>query len=273
MSLKLHLVKQHSLELPHLSPSSSPKLGIQIAAGGSCLSFWKRGSHLWCWPRCPDLLSTMPPFQGWNIPSPPTPPQLWPSLSGLQSGIFWLRALWFEVVLIMIKYWQAWIVKSPILSEFTCTVTPHVVCSINVCEAGGCWISCHGFSCFDHSYIMLLVAGCCETWTHAHTHSLCQLMLLTTPTSLSFLKESSLRTNNSSFHIILLFFPFITLSLSLLITLSFLFHCFPQVPLPFSFIVTTRSPLLPQFSFDSLYLSSVNAVLISTRPLSYLHIS
>lgn len=29
--------------------------------------------------------------------------------------------------------------------------------------------SCHGFFCFDHSYIMLLVTGCCEKWAHTHS--------------------------------------------------------------------------------------------------------
>lgn len=78
---------------------------------------------------------------------------------------------------------------------------------------------------------MLLVAGYYEKWTHTHTHrdihthshSLCQYMLLTTPTSLSFLKERSLRTNNSSSHIILLLHSLLLLFLP--ITLPFpIFH-------------------------------------------------
>lgn len=53
-----------------------------------------------------------------------------------------------------------------------------------------------------------------NTRTHTRTHSLCQLMLLTTPTSLSFLKESSLRTNNSLSHHFTIFSIHYPLSLS-----------------------------------------------------------
>lgn len=65
-------------------------------------------------------------------------------------------------------------------------------------------------------------------------------MLLTTPTFLSFLEESSLRTNNSSSHIIIpLYVHHHPLSFS---RSSFsLYH-------PWRFIVTILSPLLPQFS-------------------------
>lgn len=55
-------------------------------------------------------------------------------------------------------------------------------------------------------------------------------MLLTTPTSLSFLEESSLRTNNSSSHIILLSLIIITLSLSLLLLLLLITRSSPVSP-------------------------------------------
>lgn len=81
-------------------------------------------------------------------------------------------------------------------------------------------------------------------------------MLLTTPTSLSFLEESSLRTNNSSSHIIFLSLIFITPSLSLFFSLSPLslslsppFPCLLLYP-SFSFIVTVLSPPLPQFTLS-----------------------
>lgn len=78
-------------------------------------------------------------------------------------------------------------------------------------------------------------------------------MLLTTPTSLSFLEESSLRTNNSSSHIISRSLIFITPSLSIFLSLSPSRSLSP-LPLPpvpfFQFYchcsVSSSAPLLRQ---------------------------
>lgn len=84
-------------------------------------------------------------------------------------------------------------------------------------------------------------------------------MLLTTPTSLSFLEESCLRTNNSSSHIILHFLyplPSLSVSLCLLITLSFPLPPFPMPPLPLGFIATVLSSPAPVFPRSTLSPSS-----------------
>lgn len=85
-------------------------------------------------------------------------------------------------------------------------------------------------------------------------------MLLTTPTSLSFLGENCLRTNNSSSHIIPLFFyihyalPFF---LFLLITLS---SPLPRSPC-FLYLSASLSPLLPCPNFLSVHFISLQSML------------
>ena len=78
-------------------------------------------------------------------------------------------------------------------------------------------------------------------------------MLLTTPTFLSFLKESSLRTNNSSSHIIshcIFITPSLLLSLSPSLTF---FQSFP--PLPFLQLLLSPFRLLPCSSSPQFTLS------------------
>lgn len=75
-------------------------------------------------------------------------------------------------------------------------------------------------------------------------------MLLTTPTSLSFLEESSLRTNNSFSHIILL--SLIIITLFLLITLSLLYPSSSSIVTVQSLLLCPNSPSIHFISLQSM---------------------
>lgn len=137
--------------------------------------------------------------------------------------------------------------------------------------------SCHGFFSLDHSYIMLLVAGCCEKWIHTHIHAHTQFVsvnvanhphILVLPRREQPEDKQQLLSHHLALscihHILSLYYSLIpSLAPSLCILCP-----------SFSLIATILSPPVPQFFFNPFYLSAVIAVSIFARSLlSYLHIS
>lgn len=102
------LVEQHSLKLPHLSPSSSSELGIQTVAGGSGLfcDFLEASESFVMMTQmpCSSVYSPppqppnpMPPFGVWNTLT--VPATLLITVCTPIRNIFWLRALRSATVL------------------------------------------------------------------------------------------------------------------------------------------------------------------------------